>query len=225
MSHRAPFIVLEGPEGAGKSIQTGLLADWLRQRGWRVRTTREPGGTTAGDAIRDILLQSDDLHLAPRTEALLMSASRAQHVEELIVPALENGEVVISDRYVDSTYAYQGGGLGLPLTDLESIQHFATDGLQPDVRLLLDLPVEVGLTRRHGDVEQVNRIDRAPLDFHQRVRDAFLGLAASDPSSWDIIDASVAIEDVATAIQVAVAHRLTNWPTPVGSDREGANAK
>ena len=224
MSHRAPFIVLEGPEGAGKSIQTGLLAEWLRQQGWRVRTTREPGGTPAGDAIRDILLQSDDLHLAPQTEALLMSAARAQHVQELIIPALNNGEIVISDRYVDSTYAYQGGGRELPIDDLKAIQRFATDGVLPDIRLLLDLSVETGLARRHGDVEQVNRIDRAPLEFHQRVRDAFLQLAANDPASWDIIDASVAIEDVASSIQKAVAHRLTDWPTSVGSDREGANA-
>lgn len=224
MSHRAPFIVLEGPEGAGKSIQTGLLAEWLRQQGWRVRTTREPGGTPAGDAIRGILLQSDDLHLAPQTEALLMSAARAQHVHELIIPALNNGEIVISDRYVDSTYAYQGGGRELLIDELRSIQQFATEGVLPDVRLLLDLPVEAGLARRHSDAEQVNRIDRAPLEFHQRVRDTYLQLATKDPASWDIIDASVAIEDVAAAIQMAVAHRLTDWPTSVGSDREGANA-
>lgn len=224
MSQRAPFIVLEGPEGAGKSIQTRLLAEHLRQTGWRVQTTREPGGTPAGDAIREILLRSDDLHLVPQTEALLMSASRAQHVHEVIRPACEKGTLVISDRFVDSTYAYQGGGRELSTTELEPIQAFATDGVMPDVRLLLDLPVEVGLTRRLGDAAQVNRIDLAPKEFHQRVRDAYLQLAADDPSSWDIIDASADIDEVAVAIQTAVAHRLADWPMPADSEREGASA-
>lgn len=218
MSSRAPFIVLEGPEGAGKSIQTGLLADHMRNSGWQVRTTREPGGTPAGDAIRAILLQSDDLHLAPQTEALLMSASRAQHVQELIIPTIEQGIVVISDRYVDSTYAYQGGGLGLSLEQLQPIQEFATSGLVPDVRLLLDLPVETGLTRRHGDASNVNRIDRAPLEFHQRVRSAYLELAANDSASWDIIDASKAIDDVAAQIRSAVDSRISKWTVPASSE-------
>lgn len=211
MSSRAPFIALEGPEGAGKSIQTGLLAEHLRSNGWQVETTREPGGTPAGDAIRAILLQSDNLHLAPQTEALLMSASRAQHVQELILPALERGTIVITDRYVDSTYAYQGGGLGLPMDQLQPIQEFATGGIVPDVRLLLDLPVEIGLSRRHGDIAQVNRIDRAPLEFHQRVREAYLAMAASQPAAWDIIDASRSIDAVAAQIRSAVNARISNW--------------
>lgn len=223
MSYRAPFIVLEGPEGAGKSIQSGYLAEYLRQLGWKVRTTREPGGTKTGDAIRQILLQSDDLHLAPQTEALLMSAARAQHVHELIRPTLEQGVAVISDRYLDSTYAYQGGGLQLPMSALEAIQDFATDGMLPDIRLLLDLPVEAGLQRRHGDADQVNRIDRAPLEFHRRVREMFLHLASTAPDSWDIIDASLSIEDVAAAIRAAVDRRLVNWPMAADSDREGAS--
>lgn len=225
MTNRAPFIVLEGPEGAGKSIQTTLLADWLRQQGWRVIQTREPGGTQAGDAIRNILLQSDHLHLHAHTEALLMAAARAQHVHEVIVPALDEGMVVISDRYVDSSYAYQGGGRGISLDALRPIQQFATAGVLPDIRLLLDLTVEEGLARRHGDAEQVNRIDRAPLEFHQRVRATFLALAHAEPDQWDIIDASRPVEVVSTAIQAAVAHRLQEWPRPMAHNPEVTGTK
>lgn len=225
MTNRAPFIVLEGPEGAGKSIQTTMLADWMRQHGWRVLQTREPGGTLAGDAIRSILLQSDHLNLHSHTEALLMAAARAQHVHEVIVPALDSGVVVISDRYVDSSYAYQGGGRGISLQELRTIQEFATDGIVPDIRLLLDLPVEKGLARRHGDADQVNRIDLAPLEFHKRVRATFLDLAHSEPDQWDIIDASRSVEDVAAAIQAAVAHRLQAFRCPMAHDPEVTGAK
>jgi dTMP kinase len=200
----APFIVLEGPEGAGKSHQAGILSAWLREQGWKVVQTREPGGTAAGDAIRAILLQSSDLHLLPETEALLMSAARAQHVRETVIPALEQGKAVVCDRYVDSTYAYQGGGSEIPLDLLRPLQEFATDGLKPDIRLLLDVPVEIGLGRRHGDAAQVNRIDRAPVDFHQRVRAAFLHLAAADPDGWIVIDATATIDDVSKSIRAAV---------------------
>lgn len=224
MSQRAPFIVLEGPEGAGKTLQAERLTAWLESKNWDVMRVREPGGTAAGDAIRRLLLQSDHLRLAAQSEALLLAAARAQLVREMIIPALESNTAVVCDRYVDSTYAYQGGGRGLPMNELESLQQFATGGLLPDVRLLLDLPVEVGLRRRYADAEQMNRMDRAPLDFHHRVRDTYLQLAASEPGSWDIIDASASVEDVAAAVQAAVAHRLSDWPTAVDPNREGANA-
>ncbi len=224
MSQRAPFIVLEGPEGAGKTLQAERLTAWLESKNWDVMRVREPGGTAAGDAIRRLLLQSDHLRLAAESEALLLAAARAQLVREMIIPALESNTAVVCDRYVDSTYAYQGGGRGLPMNELESLQQFATGGLLPDVRLLLDLPVEVGLRRRYADAEQMNRMDRAPLEFHHRVRDTYLQLAASEPGSWDIIDASASVEDVAAAVQVAVAHRLSDWPTAVDPNREGANA-
>ncbi len=214
MVQRAPFIVLEGPEGAGKTVQSTRLADWLRRRGWQVIQTREPGGTPTGDAIRAILLQSEGLHLQSRTEALLMTAARAQHVAEVILPALAEGTAVVCDRFVDSTYAYQGGGSQLPMDELERLQEFATRGLVPDIRLLLDLPVEVGLTRRHGDSDQINRIDLAPLEFHMRVRQTFRNLASSEPDLWDIIDASKGIDEVTTAIIEAVARRLQGWSIP-----------
>ncbi len=207
MSADGCFIVLEGPEGAGKSVQATRLAEWLRTLGHNVIQTREPGGTPTGDAIRGILLQSDHLHLASETEALLMSAARAQHVRQVIAPAIEVGAIVVCDRYVDSTYAYQGGGLGLPMDRLREIQAFATGGVLPDLRILLDLSVEVGLARRHGDVDQINRIDRAPIEFHERVRTVFLGLAEADPASWVVIDATKSIDEVTAAIRAAVRDR------------------
>jgi dTMP kinase len=208
VTYAAPFIVLEGPEGAGKSQQAGILSAWLREQGWEVVQTREPGGTAAGDAIRAILLQSDDLHLLPETEALLMTAARAQHVRETVRPALEQGRAVVCDRYVDSTYAYQGGGSEIPLERLQPLQDFATDGMKPNIRFLLDVPVEIGLARRHGEAAQVNRIDRAPVDFHQRVRAAFLQLADAEPDNWAVIDATASIEDVSRSIRAAVEARL-----------------
>ena len=204
----SPFIVLEGPEGAGKSHQAGVLSAWLRDHGWPVVQTREPGGTPAGDAIRAILLQSDDLHLLPETEALLMTASRAQHVRELIKPSLDAGKAVVCDRFYDSTFAYQGGGSQIPLEKLKPLQDFAVDGVEPTIRLLLDVPVEIGLARRHGDAANVNRIDRAPLAFHERVRAMFLELARADPEGWVIIDASKSIDDVSEQVIAAVSGRI-----------------
>lgn len=202
------FIVLEGPEGAGKSVQSRLLADWLTAAGHTVVHTREPGGTDAGDAIRLILLQSDHLELSPRSEALLVSAARAQHVDEVIAPALRRGDIVISDRFLDSTLVYQGFGHGLPQEELMQIQEFATGGLVPDIRLLLDLPVEIGLARRYEDSASVNRIDQAPIAYHQRVRAGYLELVRANSAVWDVIDASRSIDDVAAAIRVAVENRM-----------------
>nr|MBA2247684.1 dTMP kinase [Chloroflexia bacterium] len=145
------FIVLEGPEGGGKTVQARRLATTLERAGHRVVLTREPGGTAVGEAVRGILLGHHDYAILPETEALLMSAARAQHVREVIVPAQERGAVVVCDRYVDSTYAYQGGGRHLERNALATVQGFATGGIEPDLKLLLDLPVEIGLRRRHAD--------------------------------------------------------------------------
>jgi dTMP kinase len=146
--------------------------------------------------------------MLPETEVLLYAAARAQHVGEVLRPALESGAVVICDRYVDSTFAYQGGGRQLDMSTLESIQQYATGGLAPDLRVLLDLPVEVGLQRRLADAVEVNRLDVAELGFHQRVREAFLGLAAEDPGGWVVIDASATPDQVTTAVLSAVMPRL-----------------
>jgi dTMP kinase len=210
---RAPFITLEGPEGAGKSIQARLLGQFLEEQGWRVLLTREPGGTRVGDEIRHILLHAEDLAILPETEVLLLAAGRAQHVRETIIPALEAGVAVISDRYVDSTYAYQGGGHGLPMERLRPIQEYATGGLEPDLRVLIDIPIEVGLRRRHAEKGSVNRIDLAPNAFHQRVRDAFLALAKANPRAWSVVDGRGDVASVARNVHTEVESRvLTNYP-------------
>jgi len=202
------FIVLEGPEGAGKSVQAARLAAALRQRGRDVVQTREPGGTVIGDEIREVLLRSRDCAMLPETEVLLLAASRAQLVRSTIRPALARGAVVICDRYVDSTYAYQGGGRQVPLASLRPIQEFATGGLEPDLRILLDLPVEIGLRRRFASPDSVNRIDRDDLAFHQRVREAYLELVRTRPAAWVVIDANVSIDDVARNVAAAINDRI-----------------
>ncbi|MGC4193320.1 MAG: dTMP kinase [Thermomicrobiales bacterium] len=202
------FIVFEGPEGAGKSVQANRLAALLRSEGRSVVQTREPGGTAIGDEIRTVLLRVRDEQVMPETEVLLLAAGRAQHVRERIVPALERGEDVICDRFVDSTLAYQGGGRGVPLDTLVPIQQYATGGLTPHLRILLDLPVEEGLRRRFADPESVNRIDQDDIAFHQRVRAAYLALVARDPAGWVVIDASRGIDEVAADVVASVRDRL-----------------
>lgn len=212
---RAPFITLEGPEGAGKSRQAAFLRDYLEERGWSVLLTREPGGTPLGDEVRQILLHAEDLAIRPETEVLLLAAGRAQHVRDRILPALEAGTAVVCDRYVDSTYAYQGGGHGISLDLLRPIQAFATGGLAPDLRILLDVPVEIGLARRHADEASVNRIDLAPVAFHERVRDMFLQLAGEDPDGWTVIDARDDMASVAKKVHTDIESRVLTRYTPV----------
>ncbi len=199
---RGRFIVFEGPEGGGKSLQVRTLAGRLRDTGLDVVETREPGGTRIGDGLRALLLGlgDDDYAILPETEVLMLAAARAQHVREVIVPALTRGAWVLCDRFVDSTYAYQGGGHGIDMNQLRPIQHYATGGLEPDQRILLDLPVEVGLARRHADPETVNRIDLAAIDFHQRVRATYRQLANAAPAEWLVIDAEQAPDVVAEQI-------------------------
>jgi dTMP kinase len=205
---RAPFITLEGPEGAGKSIQAKLLGAFLEEEGWPVLLTREPGGTRLGDDVRQILLHSEDLAILPETEVFLLAAGRAQHVRERIVPALASGTAVVSDRFVDSTYAYQGGGHGIPMERLRPIQEFATGGVEPDLRILLDIPVEIGLQRRHADRGSVNRIDLAPDAFHERVRASFLALARENGAGWSIVDARDDVASVARKVHTEVKSRV-----------------
>ena len=202
------FIVLEGPDGSGKSTQARRLAERLRATGREVLLTREPGGTAIGEEIRTILLDRDNYAMLAETEALLHSAARAQHVGEVIRPALERGCIVVCDRFADSTLAYQGGGRGLPIAELRAVERLATGGLTAHLRLLLDLPVELGLRRRFGAGHEVNRLDLAEIDFHRRVRETYLDLARSDPQRWVVVNASDSIDSVTDQIVWAVETRL-----------------
>lgn len=202
------FITLEGPEGSGKSMQIPKLADYIRGLGKEVITTREPGGTAIGDQVRQILMNLNNTDMNPRTEALLFCAARAQIVDEVIRPALERGAVVLSDRYADSTLAYQGYGRGADLDTLRRILHFATGGLKPDLTLLLDVDVEIGLNRRRNCGGEWNRLDAVEVAFHKKVRNGYLELARAEPERWRIIDASQLPEMVQSNLQTTVHQAL-----------------
>jgi dTMP kinase len=197
------FITLEGPDGGGKTTQINRLADYLRQQGYTVVTTREPGGTAIGDQVRQVLMKLDNTSMHPRTELLLFCSARAQLVEEIIRPCLSKGEIVISDRYADSTLAYQGYGHGLDLGTLRMLLNFATGGLQPDLTLLLDLDAGDGLRRRKSEGEW-NRLDAYALAFHQRVREGYLALAKNEPGRWQVVDAGQPVPMVESAIRQIV---------------------
>ena len=202
------FITLEGPEGSGKTTQARLLAAWLRDQGYQVTLTREPGGTDIGDQIRAVLHDPENSAIDARTEILLYSASRAQHVAQRVRPALAAGEIVVSDRYADSTLAYQGYGRGLDLEALRRITGFATGGLTPDLTLYLDIPAEAGLQRRQLGGGEWNRLDAESLDFHQRVRAGYLELVKQEPERWAVIHAARSVEEVQAEIQDVVQGRL-----------------
>ncbi len=221
---RGFFIALEGSEGAGKSTQARLLAESLQSTGQPVLLTREPGGTALGEQVRHVLLAPEACAILPETETLLYAAARAQHVREVLLPALASGTVVVCDRYVDSTLAYQGGGRGLPLAMLRRVQEFATGGLTPHLRILLDLPADVGLARRLSGQEAVNHLDREGVAFHKRVRSTYFELIAADPGSWAVVDADGPPQLVAKRVAEAVAARLPLSPRVdlnelIGDDR------
>lgn len=199
------FITFEGPEGSGKTTQIRLLAEWLRHSGCDVLTTREPGGTRIGDAIRALLLDPDHGEMSPAAEILLFSAARAQHVSEVIRPQLERGGFVLCDRFADSTLAYQGYGRGLDLAELRRITAFATGGLTPDLTVCLDLPAAEGLARKlNADSAEWNRMEQEQLAFHERVREGYLALAAEEPERWVVIDATQRVAAIQEQIRVVV---------------------
>ncbi len=175
------FITFEGIEGSGKSTQCRSLAQWLRNQGYRVLETREPGGTPLAERLRACLLERQQEMLTAWAEALIVLAARSQHVDQVIRPALEMGAIVLCDRFVDSTLAYQGFGRGLDPAQLARISRAASNGLVPDLTMILDVPVDVGLQRRHHNQLEINRIDAESLEFHERVRRGFRTLARRDP--------------------------------------------
>lgn len=190
------FLTFEGPEGAGKSTQKRLLADWLEQQGLAVVETREPGGTRLGQAIRELLLHQD--HMCAEAEYLLYSADRAEHMQTLIQPALLRGQVVLCDRWLDSSLAYQGYGRGLDLAWLRQVAQGATLGVKPRKTFLFDLPPEVGLQRFEGR----DRLEREPLEFHLRVRQGYLELARAEPERFVVLDATQTVEELQAQLRV-----------------------
>jgi len=202
------FITLEGPEGSGKTSQLPALAHYLRDAGYEVILTREPGGTAVGDQIRNVLMSLKNVAIVPRTEILLFLAARAQHVESVIRPALHDGKLVLCDRFSDSTLAYQGYGHKTDLETLRSLLNFSTGGLNPDLTLLLDLPVKMGFERKRDNSAEWNRLDAYDQTFHERVRQGYLDLAAEEPDRWIVIDATKSKKEVQLAMRAAIMNRL-----------------
>jgi dTMP kinase len=209
LSKGGMLIAFEGGEGSGKSTQAARLAEWLTERGVAVTTTHEPGATDFGVRIRQILLDSPDGSLTPRAEALLFAADRAHHVDTVIRPALDRGDVVITDRYVDSSLAYQGAGRALAVDDIRRLSRWATGGLRPDLTVLLDIDPELGLERARAAGHGHDRVERESLEFHQRVREGFRALADAAPDQYLVVDAGGHPEAVATMIRIATGKRLT----------------
>ena len=202
------FITFEGPEGSGKSTQIQRLANCLRDAGLKVTSTREPGGTPIGDQIRQTLHDVSNKKMSAEAEILLYSASRAQLVRQLIRPALNSGHIVLCDRFYDSTLAYQGYGRGLDRDMLRRITQFATGGLRPDITLLFDLDVRLGLSRRTVGGEEMNRLDQESVAFHQRVRHGYHQLLDLEPERWVVIDAGQSAELVQRQVREVVWGRL-----------------
>jgi dTMP kinase len=213
------FIALEGGEGAGKTTQARLLAIWLRDQGYDVVTTREPGATKIGMRLRAVLLDTAHAGLSARAETLLYAADRAEHVSTVILPALERGAVVVTDRYVDSSLAYQGAGRNQPTAEVAKLNQWATGGLMPDLTVLLDMPPANGLGRR---ARSADRLEAEPLDFHERVRLGFLSLAREDPDRYLVLDAAQPPEDVSRTIQERVREMLPDPIPPMAEANTGS---
>ncbi len=201
------FITLEGGDGSGKSTQAGLLADWLAGQGRTVLRTREPGGTPVGVLIRDIVLHHRG-EVAPRAEALLYAADRAQHINTAVRPALDRGEVVIQDRYLDSSVAYQGAGRVLGGAEIRDLSLWAAEGLLPHLTILLDLDETVARGRLDDANKRFDRLEAEKADFHSRVRASFLELAAAEPERFLVVDAAEPVDTIAATIRARVATLL-----------------
>jgi dTMP kinase len=199
---RGVLVTFEGVEGSGKSTQIERLRAWLDAEGFAVLVSREPGGTPIGEQVRAVLLDPDNGAMDGLTELFLYLASRCQHVREVVRPAIQRGMVVLLDRYVDSSVAYQGGGRGLGPRPVARLNKLATGGLAPDLTILVDVPVEVG--RRRKGASGLDRLERERVEFHERVRDSYLQLARRAPRRWCVVDGGQPAGDIARSIRVAV---------------------
>jgi dTMP kinase len=202
------FITLEGPEGSGKTSHIPHLVEFLREKGYTVFPTREPGGTSIGEQIREVIHDLKNVEMHPRTETLLYQAARAQIVEQVIRPRLAAGEIVLSDRYADSTIAYQGYGHQQDLEQVRGLVRYATGGLTPNLTILLDLDVEVGLKRKTQNEVEWNRMDAYTVDFHRRVRAGYLEIVKLDPARWSVVDAGQPWEQVQADLRAVLTSAL-----------------
>ena len=201
------FITFEGGDGSGKTTQINLLASWLESEGHTVVITREPGGTDLGTELRNIILHREGF-IAPRAEALLYAADRSHHIHTLVRPALMRGEIVVQDRYLDSSVAYQGAGRVLDPTEVRDISLWATENLMPDLTVVLDVPASVAKERQAAGERQYDRLEAEAEDFHTRVRESYLALAAEEPERFLVIDGESSIEEIHEAIVAKVSDLL-----------------
>jgi dTMP kinase len=197
------FITFEGGDGSGKTTQISLLQTWLLNKGHTVVVTREPGGTDLGNQLRDIILHSTGF-IAPRAEALLYAADRSHHIHTLVRPALERGDVVVQDRYFDSSVAYQGAGRVLDATEVRELSLWATERLMPHLTILLDVPADVAKARQLGDERRFDRLEAEAQDFHERVRESYLALAEAEPDRFLVLDGTGSVESIHQVITTRV---------------------
>jgi dTMP kinase len=202
------FVSFEGIEGCGKTTQATLLAKWLKSRGHRVIVTREPGGTPIAERLRKVLLDSKNHSMAPLTELLLLQASRAQHLAQVIIPALKAGKIVICDRFADSSTAYQGYGRGMALEMVKQLNQIAVDGCWPRLTLVFDLPVEKGFARAAKRKRALDRMEQQQIAFHRKVRRGFLAIAKADPARVKVLDGSFPPDVIQAAVRQLVSVRL-----------------
>ena len=205
--HPGLFLTFEGGDGSGKSTQSALLESWLTEQGRTVVSTREPGGTEVGDEIREIVLHRRG-HIVPRAEALLYAADRAHHVATVVRPALERGDIVLQDRYLDSSVAYQGVGRELEADEIRKLSLWAAEGLLPDITVLLDLDVAIGRDRLDESRTRYDRLESEAAEFHTRVREAYLALAAAEPERFLVLDATLPVDELAARIRARVSAAL-----------------
>lgn len=201
------FITLEGPEGSGKTSHIPYLVEYFREKGHVIFPTREPGGTSIGEQIREVIHDLKNVEMHPRAETLLYQAARAQIVEQVIQPRLKAGEIVLSDRYADSTIAYQGYGHQQDLEQVRSLVRYATGGLIPDLTILLDVEVEIGLKRKQK-ADEWNRLDAYTVEFHRRVRAGYLEMVKQEPLRWRVVDAGRAWQSVQEELRKTIAERI-----------------